>query len=96
MIQIIICDDDADFAERLSAAINTILTREGIIAKTLVCNYAEEIGRETLAACDVAFLDIDFKGKTYNGIDIARELRGLRNDAVIVFVTNYVEYAPEG
>lgn len=31
MIQIIICDDDADFAERLSAAINTILTREGII-----------------------------------------------------------------
>ena len=96
MIQIIICDDDAAFAERLSAAISTILTRDSISAKILVCNSAEEIGRETLASCDVAFLDVDFKGKNYNGIDIARELRSLRNDAVIVFVTNYVEFAPEG
>lgn len=96
MIQIIICDDDAAFAERLSAAISTILTRDSISAKILVCNSAEEIGRETLVSCDVAFLDVDFKGKNYNGIDIARELRSLRNDAVIVFVTNYVEFAPEG
>ena len=49
-----------------------------------------------LKRCDIAFLDIDFAGKRYNGIDIARKLRIFREDAVIVFVTNYIEYAPEG
>ncbi len=96
MIHVIICDDDADFSLHLKNAITAILKRKNISANILVCNSAEEIGRETLSSCDVAFLDVDFKGKNYNGIDIARELRGLRNDAVIVFVTNYVEFAPEG
>ena len=96
MIHVIICDDDADFSQRLKEAISAILTKKKVAANILVCNSAEKIGQETLAFCDVAFLDIDFTGKRYNGIDIARTLRSLRNDAVIVFVTNYVEFAPEG
>lgn len=49
-----------------------------------------------LKSCDIAVLDIDFAGQKYSGLDIARKLRQLRSDAIIIFVTNYVEYAPEG
>lgn len=56
----------------------------------------ERIPDSILSGCDIAFLDIDFEGKRYNGIDIARRIRSKRKDAVIIFVTNYIEYAPEG
>lgn len=45
---------------------------------------------------DIAFLDIDFGDRRGAGIELARRLRQKRNDAIIIFVTNYVEYAPEG
>lgn len=96
MISIIICDDDEQFAVNLHDVIKRSLEKKNIKAKIFAFLSAEEIGNEVLSACDVAFLDIDFKGKSYNGIDIARRLRKLRQDAVIVFVTNYLEYAPDG
>ena len=39
---------------------------------------------------DVAFVDIDMPIK--NGIELARELREIRSDIIIVFVTAYDEY----
>ena len=96
MIHTLICDDDKVFALRLKASLEALLEEKRIAGKVSVFGAAEEIGGETLASCDVAFLDIDFAGKEYNGLDIARKIRALRNDAVIVFVTNFVEYAPAG
>ena len=95
-MNVLICDDDRVFALRLKASVEAILEEKRAQAKVSVFSSAEEIGGETLASCDVAFLDIDFAGKEYNGLDIARQIRAKRNDAVIVFVTNFVEYAPEG
>ena len=34
--------------------------------------------------------------KPYNGIDLARKLHNENPNAIIIFVTSYVEYAPEG
>ena len=96
MIHVLICDDDRAFALRLKESVEAILEEKRTAAKVSVFCSAEEIGGETLSSCDAAFLDIDFAGKEYNGLDIARRIRSLRNDAVIVFVTNFVEYAPEG
>ncbi len=56
----------------------------------------EEISTQILSSADIAFLDVDYSGKNYNGMDIARKLRSLRKDTVIIFVTNFIEYAPEG
>ena len=42
---------------------------------------------------DVAFLDIEMPGM--NGIDLARHLRELRGDVIIVFVTAYESYVHE-
>lgn len=96
MLHILICDDDAVFALRLQSAVETILESRRTAAKIQVFHDAEEIGAETLGSCDIAFLDIDFARRSYNGLDLARRLRAASSEAVIIFVTNYLEYAPEG
>ncbi len=96
LIRILICDDSELFASQLRAAVEASMEKRSIKVKIHEFHSAEEIGAEVLASCDIAFLDIDFKGKDYNGIDIARRLRTLRSDAVIIFISNYIEYAPAG
>ena len=96
MIRILICDDSELFASQLRIAVETSMRKRGLKVKIHEFHYAEEIGTEVLSSCDIAFLDIDFRGKDYNGIDIAHRLRSLHNDAVIIFITNYIEYAPAG
>lgn len=96
MISIIICDDDLVFVTKLKGEIDPLISSSGIPAKIHTFSCAEDIGSETLSSCDIAFLDIDFTSKQYNGMDIARSIRKNNRDAVIVFVTNYLEYAPEG
>lgn len=96
MIRIIICDDDNIFLAKLQHSIETTLHNMDIAAKIHAYNSMEQIGQPILSSCDVAFLDIDFAHTRYNGLDIARKLRSARKDAIIIFVTNFIEYAPEG
>ena len=96
MICILICDDSIRFASQLRIAVETAMRQRGFRVKIHEFHCAEEIGTEILSSCDIAFLDIDFKDKDYNGIDTARRLRRFNNDAIIIFVTNYIEYAPTG
>lgn len=96
MLQIIICDDNPPFMETMRTKIREILNRNRIEA--VIYNYenAESIPEQLLLKCDVFFLDIDFSEKQYTGIDIARKIRKVRQDSVLIFVTNFIEYAPEG
>lgn len=96
MLRILVCDDDAVFSQGLTRQIRQLLQQKGIQAQIHTHQYAEDILPETMERYDIAFLDVDFAGKNYTGIDIARKLRSLRRDAVILFVTNFPEYAPEG
>lgn len=95
-VQVLLCDDDSAFLQRTQEAVSSALWQMCMPAKVHAFNSSEEIPTSLLAECDIAILDIDFPRKQYNGIDIARRLRAARQDAVILFVTNYVEYAPEG
>ena len=94
MLRILICDDEESFTNRLRGALRAELPE----TKAAICAYSamEEIPEEILAGCDLAFLDVDFAGKQYTGLDIAARVRGLCPKAVIIFVTNYIEYAPRG
>ena len=96
MYTVLLCDDDAAFLEELQTHVISIFSKRNDRAKVYPFTGMEGIGESILAQCDIAILDIDFTGKRYNGIDIARRLRTARNDAVIIFLTNYIEYAPEG
>lgn len=96
MNKILICDDDRAFSMQLSTEIRQIMGPASKKTQIRTFARAEDIPRDYLAECDIAFLDIDFSGKSYTGIDIARQLRKLQSNAVIIFVTNFPEYAPEG
>lgn len=96
MIRIVICDDNQPFMESLRAEIRAILSRNKIEAVIYTYENAEAIPEHLFATSDIFFLDIDFSGKQYTGIDIARKIRQVRENSVLVFVTNFIEYAPEG
>ena len=96
MLRILICDDDENFAQGLGKQIRKHLQSRELPAQIHIYASAENIPGETLARCDIAFLDVDFSGKAYTGMDIARALREKAQNAVILFVTNFPEYAPEG
>ena len=96
MIKIMICDDDPLFSGKLARTIRTTLSQQNTAAQIHTFRCMEEMPAQLQTDCDIAFLDIDFAGREYTGIDVARQLRKQNRNAVIIFVTNYPEYAPEG
>lgn len=96
MLGVLICDDDARMLECLEQETRRVLSANGIEAKIAVYSDSDELTDSVLSSCDIALLDIDFENSKKNGMDIARSIRAFREDAVIIFVTNYIEYAPEG
>jgi DNA-binding LytR/AlgR family response regulator len=96
MVRVLVCDDDKDFLEDLYGKVKDILDKKEIRAKVHKFQTMGEISDQMLSSCDIAFLDVDYNNQSYNGMDIARRLRNFRRDAIIIFVTNFIEYAPEG
>lgn len=96
MIQIILCDDNDVFLEKFRTEIHASLKKSKTTAVVQTYSSAEEIPATVMAEADILFLDIDFSDKNYTGIDIAKKIRDVNDHAVIVFVTNYIEYAPDG
>lgn len=96
MLRILICDDDRSFSSKMRDAVRAVLKEQEREASIHIVDQVDTIPEQLLRSVDIAFLDIDFAGQTFTGIDIARKLRAVQRDAVIIFVTNYIEYAPEG
>lgn len=96
MIRIILCDDDAIFLERMRSDIRATLKKLDVEAVIQIFTETEMIPQQTMQECDIIFLDIDFNDNKYTGIDVARKIREAQQSAIIIFLTNYIEYAPEG
>lgn len=94
MVHILICDDDPNFAQAMSQKI-LALPEYSTKSMTLQClTDITALQADTLAQGNILFLDIDLGEK--NGIDLARTMRRSNPEAVLIFVTNFNEYAPEG
>lgn len=96
VLRVILCDDDRELLVRLEVEIAQILQDLRVKAKIHTFSDPSQISHQMLSSCDMAILDIDYDNASYNGMDAARRLREYRKDAIIIFVTNYIEYAPEG
>lgn len=93
-INILLCDDDKDFLQRISDAVAGQPVPPGAsICITKSSNPAEITDRQ-LSQYHIMFLDIDMDERS--GMDIARRVRELHLDTVIIFVTNYPEFSMEG
>ncbi len=95
-LSILICDDDILMINTMQSIVESVLDETHMRARIHTFTDASNISDQLLSVCDIALLDIDFDGASYNGMDVARRLRTLRSDTVIIFVTNFIEYAPEG
>lgn len=96
MLSILICDDDLGMVDIMRSIVESVLQESGKKARIHTFTDASLVSNQLLSSCDIALLDVDFDGAGYNGMDVARKLRAMRSDAVIIFVTNFIEYAPEG
>ena len=89
-MNLLVCDDSQEDLDRVAALLAEPCRK--IQAQMTAASRPEEL--DDLSSFDLAFLDIDMK--EMDGLTLARRLRAARPDAVIVFVTNFVQYAPEG
>ena len=96
MIRVVLCDDSAPFLESLRKEIRRILKHYKIDSIIHAYACAEDIPEKLWLNCDVFIIDIDFNQKQYTGIDLAKKIRETCPNSIIVFVTNFIEYAPEG
>lgn len=93
-MRILVCDDSPQMAQKLTTLVGEEVSAQGISATVDVVDHEKDLYDLDYNVFDLAFLDVNMGA--CNGIDLARQLRAARPDAVIVFVTNYIEYAPSG
>lgn len=96
MLRILICDDDARALETIRSVVDQALAEAGEKASITAISNMNELPETAFSDCNIALLDIDFESSKSNGMDFAREIRSQNGDAIIIFVTNFIEYAPEG
>lgn len=93
-MNIAICDNDMDFVLKLKACIDDYLARSNLAGVYELFRSPAKLLDADLLAADVVFLDVDMP--EINGIEAAGLLRRKYPDVVLVFVTDYIEYAPAG
>lgn len=95
MLNILICDDEKPFLDRLSNKITTYLeTREIPFQMASFCSGEDLLEHSGKEPFDIAFLDISMD--TVNGIETAGHLRDRNQRICIVFVTGYMDYVLDG
>lgn len=90
-MKIAICDDEEYYVHTLQQylwdnpnyAIDTFFSSDALLAQY-----------EKGTHYDVLFCDIVMK--PYNGIELARKIREYDKDVIIVFLSSYLDYAPQG
>lgn len=94
MVRILICDDDAVFAQNMVERIQALPAYSPKSMQVCCLTDVQSMSAGALAKFDILFLDIDLGDK--NGIELARTMREHNAEAVLILVTNFSEYAPEG
>ena len=94
MLHILLCDDNAIFTETLKRLIEAQPEFNRRYMQIECVHDPHALKKAAVQKADMIFLDIDMGD--VNGIALARQMRTIRKDAVLIFVTNYGEYAAEG
>lgn len=94
-MHLLICDDDARFASRVEVSVKEYLAQREIPVETTVCTRGEDaLAIKDLELYQIAFLDVDLD--TMNGISLGRKLRERNPDIYLIYISAYLEFAPDG
>lgn len=92
---ILICDDEPAVARQVEQLARQHLEQRGIPVQCAVCTRGEEVlARSDLAQYQLALLDVDLE--TMTGIALGRQLKQQNPELVLVYISAYLEFAPEG
>ena len=94
-MNLLICDDDVTFAEKVRGAAVPFFEANNVPVRCMVCASAEEAqARPGLETCQLAFLDVDLV--TASGIELGRTLKQKNPKVLLVYISAYLEFAPQG
>jgi len=94
MVSIIICDDDEYIRSQLKDFLLTYIRQRQLQAELSVLGSGQELRSKDLSQTDILILDIQLGSE--NGIEIARKIRRTNESLLIIFITNFVQYAIDG
>lgn len=92
LMNILVCDDNESFVLELTEKIHHSCICLGVNASITPFIHPKQIS--AMSQYDIAFLDVDMEEMT--GISLAKILRQQTPNIVIIFVTNFIQYAPDG
>lgn len=95
MLNIVICDDNIEFCNKITKQLNERIEFD---KKIYIFNKYDENFKdyiEKVTACTIFILDIYLKGENIDGYSIAKKIRKLRNyNDEIIFLTNHTSVSP--
>lgn len=91
-MRLLVCDDDKITVQKISNLISSHCQSKGRFPTILESTDPKSV--DITKEFDVAFLDIDMP--QMSGIELARRLHNLQSNTIIIFITNFIQYAPEG
>lgn len=98
-MNVVVCDDEQVSCNAVSEAISAWAKASGrtdaLVLRTFSSSENLQAAMKDGLFVDMLFLDIQIPGEM-SGLELARQIRATNNHVVIVFVTNYAEYACEG
>lgn len=92
---VLICDDEPAFGQKVEQLTREYFAARGLPLETALCTRGEEaLARPDRDQFQLALLDVDLE--TTNGIALGRQLKQSNPDIVLVYISAYLEFAPEG
>lgn len=92
-MRFLVCDDNKMSAESISKLLNDLCSERSIDVTIDSFTDAGMFLKEDLQKYDAVFLDVMMD---VPGIDVAEYIHKNSPDTIIVFISSYIEYAPEG
>lgn len=94
-MNILICDDDPAFCEKVQKYAASFFTARNIPVKCSLCTSAAEVldGPDP-SVYQLAFLDVDLAAGS--GIELGRTLKQQNPRVLLVYISAYLEFAPQG
>lgn len=92
---VLICDDEPAFGRKVEQMTREYFAARGLPLETVLWHPGRGgAGKARARAVPAALLDVDLE--TTNGIALGRQLKQANPDVVLVYISAYLEFAPEG
>ena len=96
MLKIAVLDDQELYVNKIDEITRKAMLKHGIVYELFKYTSTEDFLYDLSEdnKCDIYLIDVELQ--TTSGLEVARQIREKYYDSVIIYVTNYIEYAVAG